>query len=132
MEFFEDKDEVEAEIVSVITGGRGAKLRSFFGLGVSPKSLEAVKPLQRRLELIEERSGNERCLNCGSFDVKRFDGDFSQLNHFAGDTNAIPTGFMHPECGGEFLATADPIRLFYKFAPKFYSVDGGRLNRSAV
>jgi hypothetical protein len=86
--------------------------------------LERLSALIALLALVGERKGMEKCLHCGSLNVERFNGDYSGLDPYSSDKRAIPTGFYHSGCGGEFMASVNPIRLNLIFEPRLYSVDG--------
>ncbi|EEB77579.1 hypothetical protein GPB2148_1312 [marine gamma proteobacterium HTCC2148] len=91
--------------------------------------VERLAALIAYLALIGERKGSERCLQCGSVNVEQFNGNYSDLDPYSSNQTAIHTGFFHPGCGGEFLASINPIRFHLRFEPKFYSADGYRLGR---
>jgi hypothetical protein len=91
--------------------------------------IERLSALIALLTLVEERSGSERCLHCGSVNVVRFDGDYSGLAQYASKETTVNTDFLHPGCGGEFLASVNPIRLNMIFEPRLFSVDGYRFDR---
>ena len=135
IEDFNDKEEVVAEIAKIQNELRtNTQKRLSISLFSNRHKqrlnrLEQLPGLIKRLALIEKRKGREKCLSCGSDNVSRFDGGYSQIDPFASDQDAIHTGYMHPGCGGEFLATASPMRFFIKYEAKFYSVDGDRIER---
>ncbi len=91
--------------------------------------LERLAALIAHLALIGERKGMEKCLHCGSTNVERFDGTYSKPNSYASKGTTDNTGFHHPGCGGEFLASVNPIRLNMIFEPRLYSVEGHGLDR---
>jgi hypothetical protein len=91
--------------------------------------LQRLSALIALLALIGERHGMERCLHCGSVNVVRFDGDYSGLAPYASKEITVNTGFSHPGCGGEFMASINPMRFHHIFEPRLYSVDGYRLDR---
>ena len=134
IEDFAIKDRLLAEIERTL---RSIKVRtkrwaSFSLLKSTRKDrldeLERLSALIGHLALIGERNGSERCLQCGSVNVERFDGNYSELDSFGSDERTINTGFYHPGCGGEFLASVNPARFSIIFHPKFYSMDGYRLD----
>lgn len=133
VEQFDDREEVAAKIEKIQDEVRiGKNKRPSFSLfNKRPKQpldrRDQLPGLFRRLALIEKRKGQEKCLHCGSVNVSQFDGDYSQVDPFASEQETIHTGYFHPGCGGEILATASTMRFFIKYQPKFYSVDGYRI-----
>ena len=76
------------------------------------------------LYMISKRKGTEKCLTCGSSDTIKFDGDYS-LEYESGLYQGVKrTGFIHPKCGGEFIATPNPMRYHMRFTPKYYDING--------
>ena len=76
------------------------------------------------LYIISKRVGTEKCLECGSSAVIPFDGD-CDLEYESGLFQGLKmTGFIHPDCGGEFIATPNPIRYHMRFTPKHYNING--------
>jgi hypothetical protein len=55
-----------------------------------------VSALIAQLALAGERNGSERCLECGSVNVERFDGNYSELDPYGTEGATIHTGFFHP------------------------------------
>jgi hypothetical protein len=90
------------------------------------ENLERIDQLSSQLHMIIERKGNERCLKCSSTNVSIFDGDYSLEYEGLLYKGLRKTGFIHPNCGGEIIATPNPIRFNMRFEPKFYSPDGKR------
>ncbi|RLA52947.1 MAG: hypothetical protein DRR42_06130 [Gammaproteobacteria bacterium] len=135
MEDFAIKDELLAEIAKALEpiSARAKRWVSFFLLKRTRqdrlKEIERLSALIAHLALIGERNGSERCLHCGSTSVERFDGTYSKPNSYTSKGTTDNTGFCHPGCGGEFLASVNPIRLNLIFDPRLYSVDGYRLDR---
>ena len=134
MEDFAIKDELLAEIERILhpINVRANRWASFSLFKRTRKGrlneLERLSGLIARLSLIGDRKGSERCLKCGSVDVERFNGDYSGLVPYGSNETTIHTGFCHPGCGGEFLASVNPIRLNLVFEPRFYSMVGDRLD----
>ena len=133
IEHFEDNEEVAAEIEKILDG---VKVRTKKRLSISLfgnrrkerlNRLEELPGLIKRLVLIEKRKGREKCLHCGSVNVSRFDGDYSQIDPYRPDGKSVHTGYLHPGCGGEILATASPMRFFNTFEAKLYSINGDRI-----
>ncbi len=134
MEDFAIKDELSAEIERILhpISVRTKRWASFSLLKRTREhrlnELERLSGLIAHLALIGERNGSERCLQCGSVNVERFDGNFLELDPYGTDGATIHTGFFHPGCGGEFLASVSPMRFNVIFEPKFYLVDGERID----
>ena len=134
MEDFSIKDELLVQSEGILESMRIRTKRwaSFLMLGSTRQDrlneLERLSGLIDQLALIGKRNGSERCLKCGSANVERFSGIYAGLHPYSSDQEAIQTGFLHPGCGGEFLASTCPIRFHLRFDPKFYSVDGYRLD----
>jgi hypothetical protein len=135
MEDFSIKDELLGEIDEAMDAIKVRTKRwvSFPLLGRTRKDrqdeLERLSALIAHLALIGERNGSERCLHCGSTSVQRFDGDYSEPDSYASKGTTVNTGFLHPGCGGEFLASINPLRLNLIFEPRLYSVEGHGLDR---
>ena len=73
-----------------------------------------------------KRIGTEKCLECGGTDISKFDGDYT-LEYDSGRglfTGTKRTGFNHPGCGGEIIASSNPVRLNIAFTPKYYDFNG--------
>ncbi len=85
---------------------------------------EKIKTSALALYIASKRSGTEVCLECGGSEVSYFDGDY-QLEYggmlYKGEKR---TGFLHPDCGGEFIATPSPIRLNIRFKTRYYNING--------
>ncbi len=80
------------------------------------------------LHISSKRQGTEKCLACSSDKVVPFDGDYSlEYDGAALYLGEKRTGFQHPECGGEFIATPNPIRFNVAFTPKHYDINGIRI-----
>ena len=86
--------------------------------------LDELQGLTRKLSLIGERRATEKCLCCGSTSVTRVGGVYSQVSRSKGRQEIWRTDFVHPGCGGEFLAKPNPIRLHPVFTPNYYTTDG--------
>jgi hypothetical protein len=86
--------------------------------------LNNLHELARKLSLIRERKGTEKCLCCGAMSITRVDGVYSQVSRSKGRQEKWRTGFVHPNCGGEFLAKPNPIWLHPVFTPNYYTTDG--------
>ena len=135
IEDFAIKDELLSDIDEALEAikVRTRRWASFSVLGRTRKErqdeLVRLSALIAHLALIGERKGMERCLHCGSASVERFDGDYSGLAPYASKETTVNTGFYHPGCGGEFMASIHPMRFHYIFEPRFFSVEGYRLDR---
>jgi hypothetical protein len=135
MEDFAIRDELLVEIQEALAPitVRTKRWASFALLGRTRRErldeVERLSALIAHLALIGERKGMEKCLHCGSTNVERFDGTYSKPNSYASRGTTDNTGFSHPGCGGEFLASVNPIRLNMIFDPRLYTLDGDRLHR---
>lgn len=134
VEHFEDAvwtqqeiDEIEAELQSLSdTWMKRLGLRLFPGKRVSVDwRAEKLSSLQHRLVLIAKRRGDEACLVCGSRQLQPFTGDYSlEMDGTFSYVGSKPTGFIHPGCGGEFIATGSDIRFIFSRITYCYSVEG--------
>jgi hypothetical protein len=84
-----------------------------------------------RLKLIRDRKGTEKCLQCGGEQVREFDGQYQWVGDYAASQADQATGFIHPGCGGEFIASGCAIRFHYSFDDRYFSVDGREITASA-
>ena len=95
MEDFAIKDELLAEIEETLESitVRTNRWISLSLLGRTRKhrlnELERLSALIAQLALIGERNGSERCLQCGSLNVVRFDGSYSKPNSYASKGTVI-------------------------------------------
>jgi hypothetical protein len=132
---FAVKDELLSEIDEalrpIIVRAKG--WTSFALLGRTRKrrmnAIDMLSGLIANQALIGERKGMEKCLHCGSVNVERFDRSYSKSDSYAAKSATENTGFFHTGCGGESLASGNPVRLNMIFEPRLYSVDGHRLDR---
>ncbi len=80
------------------------------------------------MKLSMKRKGTERCLDCGSRNVVPFRGNIGVTLAdnfvFAGSSN---TGFIHPHCGGEFIAKGSGTRYLVRFTTRRYDTEGERI-----
>jgi uncharacterized Zn finger protein (UPF0148 family) len=100
IEDFSDREEVAAEIekildeVSIVE----KKWRSISLFSNRRKQrlarLEQLAGVTKRHALIERRKGHEKCLSCGSVNVSRFEGDYSQIDSFTYSQKIIHTGYF--------------------------------------
>jgi hypothetical protein len=130
VEDFDIRDELLSDIDEALEAisVRAKRWFSFSLLGRTRKDrlneIERLSALIALLALVGERKGMERCLQCGSVNVIRFDGDYSDLDPYSSDKTPMHTGFSHPVCGGEFMASINPMRFHYIFEPRLYSING--------
>lgn len=131
IEDFSNSSEILAEIKDLINTLKSTSKR--ISITFSNKKyenrvekLEKIDQLSTQLNMIIERKGQERCLNCSSTNVSLFDGDYKLDYEGLLYKGLKKTGFIHPNCGGEIIATPNPIRFNMRFEPKFYSPDGKR------
>ena len=82
------------------------------------------------LYIAAKRIGTEKCLTCGSQETELFNGDYSLSYENGNYQGSKRTGFKHPGCGGEFIATPNPIRYHMRFTPQLYDINGYRVNGS--
>ncbi|MBY4678317.1 hypothetical protein [Marinobacterium arenosum] len=86
---------------------------------------ERRKSLIQRLVIIEKRRGDEACLVCGSRRLQSFTGDYSlETDGTFSYVGSKPSGFIHPGCDGEFIATGSDIRFHFARITYCYSPEG--------
>jgi hypothetical protein len=90
--------------------------------------IDKVSKLSKKLYINGLRIGTEKCLKCGSVNVTPFDGDYSLEYEGLNYQGRKHTGFVHPECGGEIIATPNPWRFNKRFITKYYAIDGTQVN----
>ncbi len=90
--------------------------------------LNLIKILNEQLKLISTRAGSEKCLICGSSNIDSSIGEFLSKNQEINEHNTghARTGFIHPNCGGEIIASPSPIHINMEFTPRFYNPDGSK------
>ncbi|NOH79499.1 hypothetical protein F0231_07060 [Vibrio sp. RE86] len=90
---------------------------------------DTIEQNTQLLYVFAKRKGSEKCLTCGSQKIIPFDGDCSlKLDAEAYVyTGEKPTGFKHPGCGGEFVATPAEVRLSLRRATVYYDIAGNKL-----
>ncbi|MGK0371264.1 MAG: putative RNA-binding Zn-ribbon protein involved in translation (DUF1610 family) [Glaciecola sp.] len=89
--------------------------------------LNDITLLLKYMELANQRSGDEKCLKCGSHDTRPFmsnSGLTEVLRNNFISSGSSPTGFMHPNCGGEIIAVGDDMRLNLVPSTNIYNMDG--------
>ena len=114
-----DTATVFANILNVLFKSRRESLGS---------TIENINSYAKYIELAEARTGQERCLTCGSHVVQPYNpiregGGFKSRGDFMYH-GEHKTDFEHPGCGGMFYEKADDVRLHGKFEPRFYKPDG--------
>jgi hypothetical protein len=129
-EEFGDEEEVIKDLEGAVKKF-GNHVRKRVVLFLSRKSrvdrdfeLEKLEGLIRRLRLIRARKGSEKCLGCGGSSAQKFIGHIPVHESWSDEPNITLTGFLHPGCGGEFIAIPNPTRFNSIFTPKYYSIDG--------
>ena len=90
------------------------------------KKRQKLNKASKLLKAIQLRQGMERCLKCSSIKVFKAEIDYTleyslNMGLYSGEKH---TGFLHPSCGGEFIATPCPIRFNVKHIPRYYNLDG--------
>jgi hypothetical protein len=132
IEDFSNSNEILAEIKEIL---KPLKIKASKWLSINlfkyqcknrAESIEKVEQLATQLNMIVERKGKERCLTCSSINVLPFDGDYRLEYEGLLYKGLKKTGFIHPSCGGEIIATPNPIRFNMRFEPKYYSPQGKR------
>ena len=126
VEDFDDEEEVIADLEQAIKIV-SASIQKRLVVCISKRArnyrdgmLDSLHALTRKLSLIRERKGTEKCLCCGSMSITRVDG----VSRSKGRQEKWRTGFVHPDCGGEFLAKPNPIWLHPVLTPNYYTTDG--------
>jgi len=123
----EEINEIDAELAQLTnTWFKRLTVRLFNSNSGHREWLEERRTaLMHRLVLIEKRCGDEACLTCGSRHLQPFTGDYSlELDDTFAYVGSKPTGFIHPGCGGEFIATGSDIRFHFARIKYCYSSDG--------
>jgi hypothetical protein len=123
----EEIDEIDSELAQMFdTWRKRLFIRLFNSNSGHREWLEQRRTtLTRRLALIEKRRGDEACLTCGSRHLQPFTGDYSlETDGTFAYVGSKPTGFIHPGCGGEFIATGSDIRFHFARITYCYSLDG--------
>ena len=132
IEDFSNIDEVIAEIGTLTAELKSdyekwlSFLFSIFTRKHTIGRVDEISDLAKRLSLIRQRKGSEKCLACGSSNIKPFDGDYSlEFEVMEGLVQGSKrTGFTHPDCGGEIIASSSGMRLNMRFSPRYYNFDG--------
>ena len=90
--------------------------------------LNLIQILNEQLKLISTRIGTEKCLNCGSSKIDSSIGEIlsTMQDRIQHNTGVIGTGVIHPNCGGEIIASPSPIHITMEFTPRFYKRDGSQ------
>jgi len=128
IEDFNNIDKVIGEIEK-LTNKLKSDYMSFFSYLLSlwfyKDNLNEISELTKKLSMIRQRKGSEKCLVCGCSKIKFFNGDYSleQDSDSRSYQGLKHTGFFHPDCGGEIIAKPDPIHFNMKFYPRRYHFD---------
>ncbi len=88
--------------------------------------LEYIEKLKWRIEFLKGRSTMPKCLTCGSDNVTMI--DVYELDYYNDGIDRLQIGFAHPGCGGELWIVKDHIRGIIKFTPRYYDLDGIRID----
>jgi hypothetical protein len=114
-------------LASELSSGWQALL-NFLSKGRRARQSELLHEIQMNTATLRNafrRKGTERCLECGSSDVKAFDGDvnitLSDDSVFEGSNK---TGFIHPGCGGELVARGSGARFNIARETRIYTPHG--------
>lgn len=95
---------------------------------------DEITELTHWLHLAKQRKGTEKCLRCESTNVREFDGKYHWVESAyedVPDEQLQPTGFIHPQCGGEIMAKSCPMRFRLLMEPRYYSMDGRYLEQAS-
>ena len=134
IEDFSDTDELLKKLVKVTDELQylyGKRIALFLASGARFRRdslLDCLSETSFRLDLVRKRKGEEKCLRCGCSDVVPFDGSFPRVEFYHHCPEPSATGFRHPGCGGEFIASISPIRFNLIFESQLFSIDGDRLD----
>ncbi len=81
------------------------------------------------LTLYALREDPVKCLNCGSTEVTKFEAniEFDYENGMLSGEKS--TGFIHPRCGGEFIATPSGMRIHLIMLVNVYDVNGNKVDQ---
>jgi ferredoxin len=91
------------------------------------REINEISDLLKYMELAKKRKGDEKCLKCGSHDATPFMGNKELAGMRTIDftySGKSPTGFIHPNCGGEIAAVGDDIRFSFAPSTNIYNMDG--------
>ena len=138
IEDFSDSDRV-IDLIELTTKELEGKANNKFSISFSKRDgkvylINEILEYSQRLKFIRERIGSEKCLMCGSMEIKPFDGDYSfePKEYMKRPFNSTKnTGFIHPGCGGGIIAKYNPVRINLESLSRYYSIDGKPLNSEA-
>jgi hypothetical protein len=128
IELFDDEELVGKEIAKLENPIRRSchwilrTLESIIGDRKSDNLDKKCSGLYRRLDLIRERKGDERCLACGGRNVVPFTGKYKYS--VRGCDHESRTGFIHSKCGGEIIYKDDRSRLAFPYQVRSHSPNG--------
>lgn len=89
------------------------------------ETLQELEAYVTRLALIRARRGTEKCLVCGSPEIFSLEGQWELEYHISGTyIGKRRTGFIHPNCGGEFIATPCEWNFHVKHPVRYYNLQG--------
>jgi hypothetical protein len=88
--------------------------------------LHKILELNEHIRFRNLRKDTEKCLSCGSEDILPFNADYkleynSWLRQYLGKKK---TGFLHPNCGGEIIASGSGHCYALSRNPKYYNWNG--------
>lgn len=82
------------------------------------------------LAIAHTRRGDERCMCCLSRNIFKFDGNgkirYDRTGVYLGSS---ATAFVHPGCGGKFVAEASPFRFIMARHPRYFEVNGMEISQ---
>ena len=93
------------------------------------KSARDIKIAVSRFALIQKRRKEPRCLVCGCQNIKPFNGNLELSSNQDGEQGSSKTGFLHPECNGELIASPGTYENLANVGREVfkYSVSGSKL-----
>jgi len=80
-----------------------------------------------RLKIAKDRRGTEKCLRCSSQEVAPVNCSVFPQYYYEDNDTKTTLDFTHPDCGGNFMASACPIRFNRIFEPEYFSCTGHKL-----
>lgn len=131
LEYSDELVELEFELASLLKN-ENKKIFKKESEEVERKQAQ-IREKKLQLAINSRRHDTERCLICSSFDVMKFDYDYTiyELASLAEDGESYMTGIHHPGCGGEFIFTQ--IKNFVHISPgtNHFSLEGIMLENIA-
>ena len=88
-----------------------------------------INRFQTKLDFIDSRIDAEKCLNCGSVDIRKFDKmpNFSSDEYRSIVPKIKPTSYLHPSCGGRLsVRTSGGVRISVEYPKRIYDINGNR------